>query len=82
MEGNIMDHRIVVRLELTPGAKERLNEISHRSGMTQLSVTSRLVEWFAGQPEVIQAAVLGRYPEEIGSDVAKLILKRMAEKKK
>jgi len=77
-----MDHRIVVRLELTPNAKERLNEISHRSGMTQLAVSSRLMEWFAGQPEVIQAAVLGRYPEEIESDVAKLILKRMLDKKK
>lgn len=39
---------------------------------------SRLVEWFAGQPELIQAAVMGRYPGEIEADVAKLILKKMA----
>ena len=77
-----MDHRIVVRLELTPGAKDRLNEISHRAGMTQLAVTSRLVEWFAGQSELIQSAVLGHYPEEIQGDVAKLILKKMLDKKK
>lgn len=47
--------------------------------MTQVAMTSRLIEWFTGTSELIQAAVLGAYPVEIQSDIAKLILKRMAE---
>ena len=73
-----MAARIIVRIELTPDAKRRLMDISKRFGMTQISATSRLVEWFAGQSELVQAAILGQYPSEIESDVARLILQRMA----
>jgi hypothetical protein len=73
-----MAARIIVRIELTPDAKRRLMEISKRFGMTQISATSRLVEWFAGQSELVQAAVLGQYPAEIEGDVAKLILQKIA----
>ena len=73
-----MAARIIVRIELTPDAKRRLMDISKRFGMTQISATSRLVEWFAGQSELVQAAILGQYPSEIESDVAKLILQKMA----
>ena len=37
---------------------------------------SRLFEWFTGQGELIQAAMIGRYSSEIEPDVAKLILKQ------
>lgn len=77
-----MASRIIVRIELTPNAKARLNELSDKAGMTQVSMLSRLVEWFANQSDMIQASVLGQYPKEIEPDIAKLILKRMAEKKK
>jgi hypothetical protein len=50
--------------------------------MTQVAATSRLVEWFCEQQDVVQAAVLGLYPEDIRSEVAQLILKRMASAKK
>jgi hypothetical protein len=73
-----MARRFIIRIELTQSAKGKLNEISDHNGMTQVSVMSRMVEWFAAQPEIIQAAVLGRYPREIEEDVAKLILRRMA----
>jgi len=75
-----MASRIIVRIELTPTAKERLNELSDRAGMTQVAMLSRLVEWFASQSELIQAAVMGHYPTEVESDIAKLILKKMASK--
>jgi hypothetical protein len=74
--------RIIVRIELTRGAKDRLTEISHRNGMTQVSVQSRLLEWFSNQSELVQGAVLGHYPPEIQAEVAELILKRMAGRKK
>lgn len=73
-----MAARIIVRIELTPDAKRRLLEVSKRFGMTQIAATSRLVEWFAGQSELVQAAILGQYPSEIESDVARLILQKMA----
>jgi hypothetical protein len=74
-----MARRIVVRIEVSPAAKDRLGELSHRHGMTQVALTSRLIEWFTGTSDLIQAAVLGAYPEEIRADVAKLILKRMSK---
>jgi hypothetical protein len=73
-----MPSRIIIRIELTPGAKSRLKGICEKTGMTQVAVLSRMVEWFAGQSEVIQAAVLGHYPAEVQAEVAKLILRRMA----
>ena len=76
-----MASRIVVRLELSKEAKSRLNEISKRTGMTQVSVSSRLFEWFAKQPEMLQATVLGQYPKEIEGDVAEMLLKRLASDK-
>ena len=76
-----MSSRIIVRIELTPDAKNRINDLSKKAGMTQVSMLSRLVEWFAGQSELIQAAVLGQYPAEIEADIARLILKRIAAKK-
>jgi hypothetical protein len=68
-------------LELTKEAKTRLAEISKRTGMTQVSVSSRLFEWFSKQSELLQAAVLGQYPKEIEADVAEMILKRVASEK-
>ncbi len=77
-----MAKRIIMRIELTSAAKESLQDFADRAGMTQFAITSRLVEWFSTQPETIQSAVLRRYPAEIEVDVAKLLLKRMAEGKK
>lgn len=77
-----MAARIIVRIELTPDAKSRLNELCKKAGMTQVALLSRLVEWFAGQNDMIQAAVLGQYPTELEADIAKLILKRLTEKGK
>ena len=76
-----MAARIIVRIELTPNAKARLNELTDKAGMTQVAMLSRLVEWFANQSDMIQAAVLGQYPLEIQSEIARLILKRMQGKK-
>jgi hypothetical protein len=72
--------RIIVRIELTLEAKRRSAAVADKFGMTQISATSRLVEWFAVQSETVQAAVLGQYPQEIEADVARLILGRMREK--
>ena len=70
--------RIILRIEISPDAKDNLQGITRQSGMTQVAMLSRLVEWFANQPDIIQAAVMGHYPPEIQVDIAKLILKRLA----
>jgi hypothetical protein len=76
-----MASRIIVRIELTPSAKEALNDLTDKAGMTQVALLSRLVEWFSHQSDMIQAAVLGQYPSEIEGDIAKMILKRMGSGK-
>ena len=76
-----MKKRAVFRIQLSADAKKRLLAISDKLGITQIHVTSRLTEWFATQPDLIQAAILGLYPDGIKEDVAALILRRMAEGK-
>ena len=73
-----MKKRAVFRIQLTSEAKKRLLDISDKLGVTQIAVTSKLTEWFALQPETVQAAVLGLYPDAIKTDVAAIILKKMA----
>jgi hypothetical protein len=76
-----MAKRFIMRIELSGPAKSKLSTLSDRHGMTQVAMMSRVVEWFASQGDLIQSAVLGRYPSEVEPDVAKLILKRMAGEK-
>lgn len=84
MKGIVMKEkekkRIVFRIQLTHEAKKRLLDISDQLGITQIAITSRLVEWFASQPDVVQAGILGLYPDLIKQDIATLILERMAGK--
>jgi hypothetical protein len=77
-----MPRRVIMRIELTPSAKDLLNEFCSRTGTTQVSTMSRAAEWFANQSELIQAAVLRQYPKEIEADVVKLILRRLDERPK
>lgn len=70
-----MPQMTFARIELTPAAKAKVEEISDHRGMTQFAILSRLVEWFAVQDDKLQAVVMGHYPKEIQADVAKLLLK-------
>ena len=70
--------RCIVRIELTDAAKRKLEEIAEITGMTQVSVMSRMVEWFAKQSQLVQAGVIGQYPKEVQDEISKLILNNMA----
>ena len=72
-----MAKRFITRVELTTPIRQKLTEVSHSNGMTQVAILSRIVHWFADQPEIIQAGVLDRYPAELQPNVEKLILERM-----
>jgi hypothetical protein len=74
-----MGTRIIMRIELTPKAKEHLEQISDRQGMTQVAMLSRVIEWYANQPEVIQRIIVGHIPPEIERDVARLVLRNIAK---
>lgn len=74
--------RIILRIEITPAAKERFNGYCDLRGKKQIAAMSRLVEWFGDQPEVIQSIIQGDFPASIQCDVAHIILKQMAKKKK
>ena len=77
-----MARHVVMRVEITPGSKERLEGCCHRFGMKQFAALSRISEWLSEQNEMVQAAVTGLYPAAIRADIAKLILKKMAAGKK
>lgn len=88
VDNGIMDHsplklasskkRVVFRIQLTTEAKDRIQGFSDRLGITQIALTSKIVEWFANQPDMVQAAILGLYPDLIKTDVAEMILAKMA----
>jgi len=75
---NTANRRVIMRIELYPEAKEELTGLCDRLGMTQIAATSRIIEWFTTQSDVVQAAILGLYPHDIRAEVAEMILKRMA----
>lgn len=74
--------RVIMRIELLPQAREHLTALSNRLGMTQVAITSRLVDWLCAEQDVVQAAVLGLYPEDIGAEIPSKIFKRMAADRK
>lgn len=74
--------RVIMRIELYPEAKKGLTDLCDRLGMTQIAATSRVIEWFTTQSDVVQAAILGLYPQDIRAEVAEMILKRIASDRK
>jgi len=77
-----MAPRIILRIELTPAAKEHLERTSDTMGMTQVAMLSRVMEWYANQPEVIQRIIVGHMPPEIHRDVARLVLQNLTKSTK
>lgn len=69
--------RIIVRIELTPAAKSSFGTVAEQTGRTQISTTSRLIEWFSRQPDTLQAAILGQYPKDLEPAIARLLLDRL-----
>ncbi len=70
--------REIIKIAVTPEAKQAIERVCARYGMTQIELASRLYTWLAEADEVTQAAVLGILPDTVASDVARLVLQRMA----
>lgn len=75
-----MDPRIILRIELTASAKNRLNEFCEKAGMTQVATLSRVVEWFSNQPDAVQRLIVGHIPKELQPQIARMLLKEFADR--
>jgi hypothetical protein len=71
-----------VSVNVTPTAKDHLRKLSIRTGMTQVALLSRILEWFAAQPQLIQSGVLGHLHKELREEIGRIILQRLAEPQK
>ena len=80
-ETDMSAKRAVIRLQLDIAAKQALDRLCERRGMTQIAVLSRLVKWFATQDEVIQASVLGLMSDESLGELAEILLQRLSGKR-
>jgi predicted transcriptional regulator len=71
-----------MRIQLDAGAKEELDELCDKRGMTQIAVMSRLVGWFVKQDDVIQTAVMASLSEPAMQRLARQLLKQLASRGK
>jgi hypothetical protein len=70
-----------INIELADGAKDNLERVRGRNGMTQKELVARLINWFSAQDHVVQQIILGQIPQEVAPDVARLMLERIADEK-
>jgi hypothetical protein len=73
--------RSIMRIQLDSGAKDRLEAICKRRGMTQIAVMSRMVNWFSLQDDYIQTAVLQTLSDASMATLAKSLLKKLSSEK-
>lgn len=71
--------RVILRAELTPQAKTGLERICDQRGMTQVSVMSRLILWFAAQEGKIQHAILGHTGENAAELLVNDLIRRVSD---
>ena len=76
---NSMKPRVIMRIEVTPEAAKRLEETTDWFGMTHVNVHTRLIEWLADQPEIVQLTILGLCPESLKPDILTIVLKKMIQ---
>jgi hypothetical protein len=62
-------------LKLSPALHGKLLRVAESHGLTPQVAVIRVIEWLAKQPELIQAAVLGKFPATIDPELAKHILR-------
>jgi len=72
-----MNKRCIMRIEVLPHVMETLANATEQVGSTQVSVISRLLEWFVKQSDVTQAAILGLYPTDIQNELPRMIFEQM-----
>jgi len=77
-----MDQRVIMRIEVLPVARDGIEAVCDSMGLTHVSVNSRLIDWLAEQPDMIQASVLGLLPAGTNCDVPTTFPKQLASGRK
>ncbi len=72
------DKRSIMRIQIDASAKDELDKICSKRGMTQIAMMSRIVGWFIRQDDVIQSAVLSTLSDQALANLSKQLLKKMA----
>ncbi len=71
-----MAKQAIIRLQLDLPAKQQLDKLCERRGMTQIAVLSRLVKWFGKQDEVVQASVLSLLSDDMLGSLSKVLIEQ------
>lgn len=66
----------VVSLALSPDAEQVIAQMKRETGITQVALLERLLQWFAAQDTRIRSMVLSPYPE-VRQGLARLVLEEM-----
>src|SRR5689334_8617534 len=70
----------IIRLQLDLPAKQALDKLCERRGMTQIAALSRTVRWLVSQDEILQAWVLNLMSEDHLGEMSKIVLQRTGER--
>jgi len=70
--------RIVLKINVTPAAKQAVEKWKGLHGMSEFAVASRVYEWFGEQDDEVQRAILGLFGPRLKPDVAKDVLDKLA----
>ena len=71
--------RSVFRITISAAAKSRLDQINDELGITHIALASRLITWFAEQPDEIKAGIFHGTGDLVDVDPAVRMLELMAE---
>jgi hypothetical protein len=76
--------RTIVRFELSPQQVGRMQAVRRRLGLKQPVLYSRLIEWYAAQPEEIRNALIGWTPHhrKIADEFLQQLLPRLKRRAK
>jgi len=69
--------RKIIKVAITESAKAAIEAVASRHDMKEIAVASRVYEWFASQPDVVQKGVLRLLPEGYEAEVIRLALDRL-----
>jgi len=70
------DADAILRVRLDADTKAILQRVSAERGMTQTSVVTRLVKWFARQDSMIQGGVVSGMSDEVVAKLVRIWLRR------
>ena len=70
--------RVSIQTYVTAETKAAVEALAQRTGMSQAELFTRVFAWLAAQNEVVQFGVLGLIPASVASEVAEMVLRRIA----